>query len=82
MEYLGQSHGSECGAIVVDIPPGANVNTEGDGDVLKVIGRPQNGQRTVQIDPDSDLAVSQEIHVISSSRTRCYSMATIPTNWR
>ena len=44
------------------IYPGANVNTEGDGDILKVIGRPQDGKRTIQIDPDSNLAVSQVIH--------------------
>ena len=44
------------------IYPGANVNTEGDGDILKVIGRPQDGKRTIQIDSDSNLAVSQVIH--------------------
>ncbi len=51
------------------IPPGPDVNTEGDGDVLKVIGRPQDGQRTIQIDPESNLAVSQEIHAFPESYT-------------
>ena len=56
-------------SLLATIPPGANVNTEGDGDILKVIGRPRNGLRTVQIDPDSNLAVSQEIKVFPQSYT-------------
>ncbi len=55
--------------LLATIPPGPDVNTEGDGDVLKVIGRPQNGQRTVEIDPDSNLAVSQVIHAFPESYT-------------
>lgn len=55
--------------LLATIPPGANVNTEGDGDVLKVIGRPQNGKRTVQIDSDSNLAVAQQIQAFPQSYT-------------
>jgi cellulose synthase/poly-beta-1,6-N-acetylglucosamine synthase-like glycosyltransferase/peptidoglycan/xylan/chitin deacetylase (PgdA/CDA1 family)/spore germination protein YaaH len=55
--------------LLANIQPGANVNTEGDGDVLKVIGRPQNGKRTIQIDPDTDLAISQEIQVFPEPYT-------------
>ena len=55
--------------LLATIPPGADVNTEGDGDILKVIGRPRDGKRTVQIDPDSNLAVSAEIHVFPESYT-------------
>ncbi|MHB8302803.1 MAG: glycosyltransferase [Acidobacteriaceae bacterium] len=51
------------------IPPGANVNTEGDGDIMKVIGRPRDGKRTVQIDPDSNLATSQDMQVFPQSYT-------------
>jgi peptidoglycan-N-acetylglucosamine deacetylase len=51
------------------IYPGANVNTEGDGDILKVIGRPQDGKRTIQIDSDSNLAVGQEIHAFPQPYT-------------
>ena len=53
---------SNAAQLLSTIYPGANVNTEGDGDILKVIGRPQDGKRTIQIDPDSNLAVSQVIH--------------------
>ena len=55
--------------LLAEIPPGADVNTDGDGDVLKVIGRPRTGLRTVLIDPDSDLAVTQEIHVFPEPYT-------------
>lgn len=55
--------------LLATIHPGADVNTEGDGDLLKVIGRPTNGQRTVQIDPDSNLAVNQTIHVFPEPYT-------------
>lgn len=55
--------------LLATIPPGADVNTEGDGDILKIIGRPRDGKRTVQIDPDSNLAVSQEIQVFPQSYT-------------
>ncbi len=51
------------------IPPGADVNTEGDGDVLKVIGRPHDGKRLVQIDADSNLAVGEQMQVFPQSYT-------------
>ncbi len=55
--------------LLATIPPGSDVNTEGDGDVLKVIGRPQDGKRTVDIDSDSNLAVSQQIKAFPQSYT-------------
>ncbi len=35
-----------------DVPPGHDVNTEGDGDILRVTGLPQKGQRTIEVDTD------------------------------
>jgi peptidoglycan-N-acetylglucosamine deacetylase len=52
----------DAAQLLSTIYPGANVNTDGEGDILKVIGRPQDGKRTIQIDPDSNLAVSQVVH--------------------
>ena len=46
-----------------------NVNTEGDGDVLKVIGRPRDGKRKIEIDSDSNLAVAQQIQTFPQSYT-------------
>ncbi|MEO6966137.1 MAG: glycosyltransferase, partial [Acidobacteriaceae bacterium] len=64
-----QPMASNAAQLLATVPPGADVTTQGDGDVLKVIGRPQDGQRTVQIDPDSDLAVSQVIHTFPEPYT-------------
>jgi len=55
--------------LLTTMPPGSNVNTDGEGDILKVIGRPSNGRRTVEIDPDSNLAVSQNIQVFPQPYT-------------
>jgi cellulose synthase/poly-beta-1,6-N-acetylglucosamine synthase-like glycosyltransferase/peptidoglycan/xylan/chitin deacetylase (PgdA/CDA1 family)/spore germination protein YaaH len=59
----------DAAELLAKIPPGANVNTEGDGDILKVIGRPENGKRTVEIDSDSNLATSQTILAFPQSYT-------------
>ena len=59
----------DAAQLLTTIHPGADVNTEGDGDVLKVIGRPTDGKRTVHIDPDSNLAVSQDIQVFPEPYT-------------
>jgi peptidoglycan-N-acetylglucosamine deacetylase len=37
---------------LANVPPGHDVDTEGDGDILRVTGLPQPGKRTVQIDTD------------------------------
>jgi cellulose synthase/poly-beta-1,6-N-acetylglucosamine synthase-like glycosyltransferase/peptidoglycan/xylan/chitin deacetylase (PgdA/CDA1 family)/spore germination protein YaaH len=34
------------------VPPGHDVDTEGDGDILRITGLPKNGQRTVEVDTD------------------------------
>jgi cellulose synthase/poly-beta-1,6-N-acetylglucosamine synthase-like glycosyltransferase/peptidoglycan/xylan/chitin deacetylase (PgdA/CDA1 family)/spore germination protein YaaH len=34
------------------VDPGHDVDTEGDGDILRVTGLPQSGQRTVEVDTD------------------------------
>jgi peptidoglycan-N-acetylglucosamine deacetylase len=59
----------DAAELLSTIHPGADVNTEGDGDVLKVIGRPRDGKRTVQIDQDSNLATAQVIHVFPEPYT-------------
>ncbi len=55
--------------LLATIPPGSNVNTEGEGDVLKVIGRPQDGKRKIDIDSDSNLAIAQHIQAFPQSYT-------------
>ena len=42
-----------------DIPPGADVDTEGDGDILRVVKRPQAGKRSVEMDDNDRFAVDE-----------------------
>jgi len=48
------------------VSPGQDVDTEGDGDILKVTGRPQDGHRTITMDDDSTIP-STYLSVISES---------------
>ena len=43
------------------IPPGADVDTEGDGDVLRVTGRPQPGSRSIEMDDADMFAVDESM---------------------
>jgi peptidoglycan-N-acetylglucosamine deacetylase len=36
------------------VPPGYDVDTEGDGDILRITGLPQPGKRTVEVDDNKD----------------------------
>jgi spore germination protein YaaH len=51
---------------LAEVAPGHNVDTEGDGDILRVTGEPQNGHRTLTMDDDTTIP-SQYLSVISES---------------
>jgi cellulose synthase/poly-beta-1,6-N-acetylglucosamine synthase-like glycosyltransferase/peptidoglycan/xylan/chitin deacetylase (PgdA/CDA1 family)/spore germination protein YaaH len=51
---------------LTDVNPGQDVDTEGDGDILLVTGRPQLGHRTVEMDDDSTIP-SQYRSVVSET---------------
>jgi cellulose synthase/poly-beta-1,6-N-acetylglucosamine synthase-like glycosyltransferase/peptidoglycan/xylan/chitin deacetylase (PgdA/CDA1 family)/spore germination protein YaaH len=38
---------------LADVPPGYDVDTEGNGDILRITRRPQNGERTITMDDDA-----------------------------
>jgi cellulose synthase/poly-beta-1,6-N-acetylglucosamine synthase-like glycosyltransferase/peptidoglycan/xylan/chitin deacetylase (PgdA/CDA1 family)/spore germination protein YaaH len=40
------------------VPPGYDVDTEGSGDILRVIQRPKSGSRTIALDPDPNVPVA------------------------
>ncbi len=42
-------------AQLADVAPGQDVDTEGDGDILRVTGLPQNGRRTAELDDDKTI---------------------------
>jgi cellulose synthase/poly-beta-1,6-N-acetylglucosamine synthase-like glycosyltransferase/peptidoglycan/xylan/chitin deacetylase (PgdA/CDA1 family)/spore germination protein YaaH len=48
------------------VSPGQDVDTEGDGDILRVTGRPQDGHRTITMDDDSTIP-SKYLSIISES---------------
>jgi cellulose synthase/poly-beta-1,6-N-acetylglucosamine synthase-like glycosyltransferase/peptidoglycan/xylan/chitin deacetylase (PgdA/CDA1 family)/spore germination protein YaaH len=41
---------------LANVSPGQDVDTEGDGDILRVTGLPQNGHRTVTMDDDPTIS--------------------------
>ncbi len=48
------------------VAPGQDVDTEGDGDILRVTGLPQNGQRTSELDDDKTIP-PQYLSIVSES---------------
>ncbi len=40
---------------LADVPPGYDVDTEGDGDILRVTRKPQNGKRILTLDDDDQV---------------------------
>jgi cellulose synthase/poly-beta-1,6-N-acetylglucosamine synthase-like glycosyltransferase/peptidoglycan/xylan/chitin deacetylase (PgdA/CDA1 family)/spore germination protein YaaH len=38
---------------LLKVPPGNDVDTEGEGDILKIVSRPQTGRRTIDMDADN-----------------------------
>ena len=51
---------------LADIAPGWDVDTEGDGDILRVTSPPQNGRRSITMDDDSTIP-SQYLSAVSES---------------
>ena len=54
------------GQALAAVAPGQDVDTEGDGDILRVTGLPQNGHRTLEMDVDNTIP-SQYLSVVSES---------------
>jgi cellulose synthase/poly-beta-1,6-N-acetylglucosamine synthase-like glycosyltransferase/spore germination protein YaaH/peptidoglycan/xylan/chitin deacetylase (PgdA/CDA1 family) len=52
-----------------DIPPGYDLILEGDGDIWRITATPQNGRRTFQFDPDTNLFTDETFQ-------------TYPLSWR
>jgi cellulose synthase/poly-beta-1,6-N-acetylglucosamine synthase-like glycosyltransferase/peptidoglycan/xylan/chitin deacetylase (PgdA/CDA1 family)/spore germination protein YaaH len=40
---------------LADVSPGQDIDTEGDGDIIRVTGLPQNGHRSLQMDVDDTI---------------------------
>ena len=55
---------SDPAADLASVAPGQDVDTEGDGDILRVTGLPQNGHRTLTMDDDKTIP-AQYLSVIA-----------------
>jgi cellulose synthase/poly-beta-1,6-N-acetylglucosamine synthase-like glycosyltransferase/peptidoglycan/xylan/chitin deacetylase (PgdA/CDA1 family)/spore germination protein YaaH len=53
---------------LADVTPGNDIDTEGDGDIIRVTGLPQNGRRTLTMDDDPTIP-KQYLSVISEQMT-------------
>ncbi len=53
-------------ADLASVSPGQDVDTEGDGDILRVTGFPQNGHRTLEMDDDKTIP-GQYLSAVSES---------------
>jgi cellulose synthase/poly-beta-1,6-N-acetylglucosamine synthase-like glycosyltransferase/peptidoglycan/xylan/chitin deacetylase (PgdA/CDA1 family)/spore germination protein YaaH len=51
---------------LAEVAPGQDIDTEGDGDILRVTGQPQNGHRTLTMDDDTTIP-SQYLSAISET---------------
>lgn len=57
---------------LADVPPGWDLDVEGEGDIMRVSGQPRNGHRTVTIDDDSKQVDSEVMSVLPQSFTVSY----------
>jgi cellulose synthase/poly-beta-1,6-N-acetylglucosamine synthase-like glycosyltransferase/peptidoglycan/xylan/chitin deacetylase (PgdA/CDA1 family)/spore germination protein YaaH len=51
---------------LADVSPGQDIDTEGDGDIIRVTGLPQNGHRTLKMDVDNTIP-SQYLSVVEET---------------
>jgi cellulose synthase/poly-beta-1,6-N-acetylglucosamine synthase-like glycosyltransferase/peptidoglycan/xylan/chitin deacetylase (PgdA/CDA1 family)/spore germination protein YaaH len=52
--------------VLAQVAPGQDVDTEGDGDILRITGQPQNGHRTLTMDDDATIP-PQYLSVVSET---------------
>ncbi len=53
-------------AALADVAPGQDVDTEGDGDILRITGLPRNGHRSIEMDVDNTIP-PQFLSVVSET---------------
>ena len=49
------------------VPPGNDVDTEGEGDILRIISRPQSGSRTIDMDADNFTVTDEHMETLPRS---------------
>ncbi|MFZ0275042.1 MAG: glycosyltransferase [Acidobacteriaceae bacterium] len=51
------------------VPPGEDVDTEGEGDILRIVAKPQTGERTIQMDADNFTVIDEDMVRLPRSYT-------------
>ncbi|MGB6130159.1 MAG: glycosyltransferase [Acidobacteriaceae bacterium] len=51
------------------VPPGEDVDTEGEGDILRITGTPEMGERTIQMDADDFTIIDEDMVRLPRSYT-------------
>jgi peptidoglycan-N-acetylglucosamine deacetylase len=51
------------------VPPGEDVDTEGEGDILRITAKPQIGERTIQMDADNFTVIDEDMTQLPRSYT-------------
>jgi cellulose synthase/poly-beta-1,6-N-acetylglucosamine synthase-like glycosyltransferase/peptidoglycan/xylan/chitin deacetylase (PgdA/CDA1 family)/spore germination protein YaaH len=51
------------------VPPGQDVNTEGEGDILRIVSTPQTGERTIQMASDNYTLIDEDMLKLPHSYT-------------
>jgi peptidoglycan-N-acetylglucosamine deacetylase len=51
------------------VPPGEDVDTEGEGDILRITARPQTGERSIQMDSDNFTITDEDMTQLPRSYT-------------
>ena len=51
------------------VPPGEDVDAEGEGDILRIVARPQTGERTIQMDADNFTITDEDMAQLPRSYT-------------
>jgi cellulose synthase/poly-beta-1,6-N-acetylglucosamine synthase-like glycosyltransferase/peptidoglycan/xylan/chitin deacetylase (PgdA/CDA1 family)/spore germination protein YaaH len=55
--------------LLKDVPPGHDVNLEGEGDILRIVARPERGSRTVNMDADNFTVTDEHMTMLPHSYT-------------
>jgi peptidoglycan-N-acetylglucosamine deacetylase len=59
----------EAPQMLKDVPPGHDVNLEGEGDILRIVARPERGSRTVSMDSDNFTVTDEHMVTLPHSYT-------------
>ncbi|HEX4065400.1 MAG TPA: glycosyltransferase [Acidobacteriaceae bacterium] len=54
---------------LLTVPPGEDVDTEGDGDILRIVAKPQSGERTIEMDSDNFTITDEKMVKLPKSYT-------------